>query len=100
MFKWDVEVIEKKQQWAKILSVETVVRKVQGRGMPSTSINNWRAKVQVDDNKISNVNVAYGPVPQQGKCIPVFASYLNNGNVWVVLDVEEWRFGTNYGTCD
>lgn len=100
LFKWDVEVSYKKQQWVKILSVETLGRKVQERGMPNTTINNWRAKVRVDDNKIASVNVVYGPVPQQGKCMPVFASYLTNGKVWVVLDVEEWRFGTSNGSCD
>ena len=100
LFKWDVEVVNKKQQWAKILSVEKVARKVQGRGVPSTTITSWKAKVRVDDNKTANVNVAYGPVPQQGNCMPVIASYLNNNKVWVVLDVEEWRFGTTNGSCD
>ena len=100
LFKWDVDVINKKQQWVKILSVETVVKTIQTRGVPSTTIKNWKAKVRVDDNKTANVNVAYGPIPKKGRCMPVFASYLNNGKVWVVLDVEEWRYGTTNGLCN
>jgi hypothetical protein len=105
LFQWDIEFGEPEKKWVKIIHVKIVKKTIRvgnrvGMSANLGSYDNWVATVKHKDGRTSIVEVIYGPKPQKGNCMPVIASELSNGNVYTLLDIEQWRFGTQYGTCD
>ncbi len=105
LFKWNIEFGEPQMKRVKITHVKTIERTIRAGNRVGMSANvgsyhNWFATVQFRDGRTSGVNVAYGPVPKVGNCMPVIATELSNGNIVALLNVDEWRFGTEYGNCD
>ena len=63
------------------------------------SYENWRVTATFPDGRSSTFDVLFGPIPVVGNCVPVLSSELSNGNIIAKLNVEQWRFGTEIGSC-
>jgi hypothetical protein len=104
LFEWDIEFGEPQKIWAKITNVKVIEHKIRvgnrvGMSANVGSYENWRVTATYTDGRSSTIDVIFGPVPKVGNCIPVISSELSNGNVVAKLNVEEWRFGTQIGSC-
>jgi len=81
-----------------LLSVGRNTRKSHVKGIDLGTITTWNATIQVN-NQQAIVYISSGRAPKQGECIPINANETSKGTILATLDVEEWRHGTSYGSC-
>ncbi len=96
----DAEVVSRYKQWAKVLFIKESKTKMSVRGVGDIGYStSWLIAVKVK-NKTPKLNLTVGPPPKTGDCIPIIANELSNGNIIVSIDDAEWRYGTEFGSCD
>lgn len=98
LFELDVDVVAKYKQWSKVLTIKTIKTKISYKygGGHSTS---WHMTVGVK-NQSPKVSLMVGPPPKIGDCAPIIVNELSSGKIIASIDIEEWRYGTTYGSCD